>query len=47
FQEFKDEGLKINDIDLKHLLTHLRPFYRRNDVVIKDKSKQEILQWAK
>jgi len=41
-QEFKDKGLKINDIDLKHLLGHLKAFYKRNEVKF-DKSEQVTL----
>lgn len=30
-EEFKANNLKINDIDLKHLLSHLKPFYEKNE----------------
>jgi len=44
FQEFKDKGLTINDISLKHLLQHLKPFYLRNEPKKEeDKFKQKLL----
>jgi DNA polymerase elongation subunit (family B) len=30
-EEFKSKNLKVNDIELKHLITHLKPFYERNE----------------
>jgi len=30
-EEFQANNLKVNDIDLKHLLSHLKPFYERNE----------------
>jgi DNA polymerase elongation subunit (family B) len=30
-EEFKSNELKISDIDLTHLLSHLKPFYERNE----------------
>jgi hypothetical protein len=43
FEEFEKSGLKINDIDLTHLLSHLKPFYERNEKKDKDLSKQANL----
>ncbi len=43
FKEFEGKNLTINDIDLKHLLRHLKPFYERNNIVTKDKFKQKKL----
>jgi len=31
-QEFKDKGLRVADIDLTHLLSHLKSFYERNEI---------------
>ena len=31
FKEFQDAGLTVNDIDLTHLLSHLKPFYEKNE----------------
>jgi hypothetical protein len=41
-KEFKDNNLKINDIDLKHLLSHLKSFYERNEKK-EDKYEQKTL----
>jgi DNA polymerase elongation subunit (family B) len=43
--EFKEAGLKTNDIDLTHLLSHLKPFYERNEIKvnINEKYKQKTL----
>ena len=30
-EDFKEKNLKTEDIDLKHLLSHLKPFYERNE----------------
>lgn len=32
-EEFKKNNLTVNDIDLRHLLSHLKPFYERNEKV--------------
>jgi DNA polymerase elongation subunit (family B) len=32
-EEFKSNNLKINDIDLKHLLSHLKSFHERNEKI--------------
>jgi len=37
-EEFKDKGLGVDDVELKHLLTHLKPFYE------KDKNKEKFKQ---
>jgi CO dehydrogenase/acetyl-CoA synthase gamma subunit (corrinoid Fe-S protein) len=43
-EEFKNNNLSINDIELKHLLSHLKPFYERNeDKKDGNKYKQETL----
>jgi hypothetical protein len=39
-KEFKDNNLTISDIDLTHLLSHLKPFYERND----EAKKQQKIQ---
>lgn len=43
-EEFKSNNLKISDIDLTHLLSHLKPFYERNEVKEKSKYKQTMLR---
>lgn len=42
-EEFKKNNLTVNDIDLTHLLSHLKPFYERNETHEKDKSRQTSL----
>lgn len=42
-EEFKNNNLTINDIDLTHLLSHLKPFYERNEKNEHDVSKQTVL----
>jgi len=44
FKEFKDKGLTINDIDLKHVLSHLKSFYERNEIKPEDKERQKNLK---
>ena len=39
-EEFKNKNLTINDIDLTHLLSHLKPFYERNEKHETEKYKQ-------
>jgi hypothetical protein len=40
-EEFKANDLKVNHIDLKHLLQHLKPFYNRNEKLDMDKYEQK------
>lgn len=42
-EEFKKNNLSVKDIELKHLLSHLKPFYERNEVKNEDKDKQITL----
>jgi len=42
-EEFKENKLTIDDIDLTHLLSHLKPFYVRNEKHETDKFKQKQL----
>jgi DNA polymerase elongation subunit (family B) len=43
-EDFKKHSLKISDINLKHLLSHLKPFYERNEKKEEyDKSKQTVI----
>ena len=42
-EEFKNKNLTVNDIDLTHLLSHLKPFYERNEKKENDKEKQQQL----
>jgi len=40
-EEFKEKGLTINDISLKHLLSHLKPFYLRNESKTEEDNSQQ------
>ena len=42
-EEFKNKKLTIDDIDLTHLLSHLKPFYERNEKIETNKFKQQQL----
>ena len=42
-EEYKKNNLNINDIELKHLLSHLKSFYERNEINENDKSRQTQL----
>jgi hypothetical protein len=42
-EEFKNKSLKISDIELKHLMAHLKPFYEKNEKTEEDKFKQTVL----
>lgn len=44
-EDFKNNNLTINNIDLTHLLSHLKPFYERNEKDEKDDSRQTEL-WS-
>ena len=42
-EEFNKNNLTVKDIDLTHLLSHLKPFYKRNEIIEYDKEKQQQL----
>ena len=42
-EEFKNNNLKVDDIDLKHLISHLKSFYERNEKKEKEKYVQRLL----
>jgi DNA polymerase elongation subunit (family B) len=44
-EEFKNNNFTINDIDLTHLLSHLKPFYERNEITHdeKENTRQQLL----
>jgi len=43
-EEFNKNKLTINDIELKQLLSHLKPFYERNEIKENEKEKQLQLE---
>jgi DNA polymerase elongation subunit (family B) len=42
-EEFKEKNLNAGDIDLKHLTSHLRPFYEHNEIEYGDGYVQTVL----